>query len=78
MTGTKHQERRLDETVEDSFPASDAPSHTPTTGTRKAEIAERHHDDDHTPKGTPNSDRHAAETTSGRVHGHPVPERHDP
>lgn len=33
----KAREKRLDETIEDTFPASDPPSNTPVEGTRKAE-----------------------------------------
>ena len=57
----KHRklDRRQDQTVEDSFPASDPPAHTgivgPGSGREKGE-----------PKGRPTSDRHAAETAHVR------------
>jgi hypothetical protein len=66
-------ERRLDDTVADSFPASDPPSHSPVTGVggrRKSKDAapgkarspsdQRGHDA--RPTGLPTWDRHATET----------------
>jgi len=35
-----HRDAKLDNTVEDTFPASDPPSPTPPAGTRKAEQIE--------------------------------------
>ena len=75
MSDAKQTDKRLDQTVEDSFPASDPPPTTPATGTRKAE---RHGTEDADAKGTPTSDRHAAETVAGRIEGTKPPERHDP
>ena len=44
MSGTKKpageskpDEEQLDDTIEDTFPASDPPANTPVAGTRKAE-----------------------------------------
>ncbi len=80
MNEIKRTEERLDQTVEDSFPASDPPSNTPAVGTRKADhmlpdaAAEA---GDHA-KGMPTSDRHAAETLVGRLEGTEPAERHAP
>jgi hypothetical protein len=59
MADDKH-----DRTVEDSFPASDPPGNTGITGPRAVRPRQAPHkrDDDTRPKGTPNHDRHAAET----------------
>jgi hypothetical protein len=71
---TKHSDdRRLDQTGADSFPASDPPSHSGVTGVRghhthAAEAGRRQRKASHTrddaerPIGHPNSDRHATET----------------
>jgi hypothetical protein len=73
-------DRALDEALDESFPASDPPAHSGITGTGKTpdkqpgarlrpEKARRppspSRDDSAKPKGTPNSDRHAAETLQG-------------
>jgi hypothetical protein len=66
-------ERRLDETVADSFPASDPPAHFGVAGVRRQpappaqpdrdERPESHkRDQAERPTGHPTSDRHAAET----------------
>jgi hypothetical protein len=80
MSKIKRTEDQLDQTVEDSFPASDPPSHTPSTSTRKG-AAETDADksgeadrEDATPKGSPTSDRHAAETTAGKIEGREPPQ----
>jgi hypothetical protein len=82
MNEIKSRDERLDETVEDSFPASDPPSHTPATGTRKADTmpasASDHATAEDQPKGLPTSDRHAAETVAGRIEGTQPAERHRP
>ena len=59
MSKDKH-----DKTVEDSFPASDPPATSGITGPRAAKPRPAPHrrDDDSSPKGTPNHDRHATET----------------
>ncbi len=78
-----HQrERKLDDMIDDSFPASDPPSTTPANGTRKSrEIEEAHlrdEADEGIAKGLPHSDRHVTETAAARTHGvHPA-ETHDP
>ncbi|MBN8907139.1 MAG: hypothetical protein J0H14_26055 [Alphaproteobacteria bacterium] len=38
-------EKRLDRTIEETFPASDPPANTPVKGTRKAERAEAERND---------------------------------
>jgi hypothetical protein len=66
---TRSTDERLDETGADSFPASDPPSHSGITGTGKPGDRPRkprpsHQRTDHArPTGTPNSDRHATETS---------------
>jgi hypothetical protein len=76
----KPDERRLDETVADSFPASDPPAHSGMTGVRRHHG--RHHGrvaqpdvtsrsasykrgHDEQPTGYPTWDRHATETAHG-------------
>ncbi len=53
-------EDRLDDTIEESFPASDPPPNTPV---RRPSSGDAHGDE---AKGTPHSDRHASETAAGR------------
>jgi hypothetical protein len=71
MSGTAthplDDEDRIDDTVEDSFPASDPLANTPTAG------AVAPHGDE--AKGTPHSDRHATETAAGRHEGNEPAER---
>ena len=62
-----HAERRQDEAVEDSFPASDPPANTGIVGPREQKPAPQRppsheRDDDARPTGSPTSDRHATET----------------
>ena len=67
-------DRQQDQTVEDSFPASDPPAHTGITGPGRKDdkAAERRppheRNDDERPTGTPTSDRHATETAHVREH----------
>jgi hypothetical protein len=74
-----------DQTVADSFPASDPPSHAATGGPGRARREEHplhdahesghpKHGEHRTPKGGPNSDRHAAETAAARIAGVTPPE----
>ena len=66
------KEGRLDKTIDDSFPASDPPSHTGITGVRdqkkkgdqaaKKRPPSHERDNDARPTGQPTSDRHATET----------------
>lgn len=68
-------EGRLDETVEDSFPASDPPAHSGITGVRRRRSSTRESENagsdrapsherghDARPTGSPTWDRHAQET----------------
>ncbi len=59
-------ERGYDKTVADTFPASDPPANSGTTGAeparRKQPTPTHERGDDARPTGTPTSDRHAAET----------------
>ncbi|HTW69056.1 MAG TPA: hypothetical protein VME47_04140 [Acetobacteraceae bacterium] len=61
-----HQERRHDEAVEDSFPASDPPANSGIVGPRgphaHGRAAPHRRNDDARPKGTPTDERHATET----------------
>jgi hypothetical protein len=59
------RERRVDDTVNDSFPASDPPAHAGLTGTRKGEAKRppsNERGDKARPTGTPTSERHETET----------------
>jgi len=64
----KTSEERVDETVEDSFPASDPPSYSGVTGAGQPGSrphhppASSHRGDESRPTGTPTSERHATET----------------
>lgn len=76
--GQPPNDEMVDQTVEDSFPASDPPSQTPPSGARRAEArqgAARADGEDAISKGHPTSDRDAVETTAGRVEGHEPPQR---
>jgi len=68
----QHSERRLDESIADSFPASDPPSHSGIIGVRRhrahSDQSDHHgrpasHERGHgeRPTGYPTSDRHATE-----------------
>lgn len=57
----KKNDKRVDQTSEDSFPASDPPAHSGITGPGKP-LAGPHRPDEERPTGTPTSDRHANET----------------
>jgi carbon-monoxide dehydrogenase large subunit len=50
----------------------------PKTADGLAPKERSHEDDDATPKGTPNSERHATETAGGVIEGVEQPETHDP
>jgi len=71
----KRDEDKLDDMIDDSFPASDPPSTTPPSGTKKSRELDQAHDQDAgaageaEPKGRPTSDRHQAETSPGRQRG---------
>ena len=61
-----HQDRRRDEAVEDSSPASDPPANSGGVGPRGSHPhgrpAPHKRSEDTRPKGTPTHDRHATET----------------
>jgi hypothetical protein len=56
MKGIMMSESKQDETLKESFPASDAPANSGTTGAGQKRNVEE------IPTGTPTSDRHATET----------------
>jgi hypothetical protein len=67
MDSRRDKERKQDQTVEDSFPASDPPASSgvvgPRVAPRKDHQSTSHRRDEHgRPKGTPTHERHAAET----------------
>ncbi|HEX5325856.1 MAG TPA: hypothetical protein VFW75_04235 [Acetobacteraceae bacterium] len=72
-SASKTGERQLDDTIEDSFPASDPPAHSGVTGTghpgdrriRQPQPPSQRGDEAR-PAGTPNADRHATETAHQR------------
>ena len=70
----RKQDRKHDQAVEDSFPASDPPATTGIVGPgtdrreRGSRQAPHERDDDARPKGTPTDDRHATETAYQREH----------
>jgi hypothetical protein len=77
MSDKKREEEKLDDMIDDSFPASDPPSHSPPTRTTTSKDMARAHEDDAPagrapadgPAGHPTSDRHITETASGRMEG---------
>jgi hypothetical protein len=58
----KHADRDRDKTLDDSFPASDPPANTGTTGAGAPDRPSHERGMDERPTGTPTSDRHATET----------------
>jgi hypothetical protein len=63
MTTRPSKEKQLDQTVEDSFPASDPSSSTGITGPASGRSPRsRTREPDAIPTGLPTSDRYAAET----------------
>jgi hypothetical protein len=71
------QERRIDDAVEDSFPASDPPSHSSVTGVARHDPHQVHgarspshaRGDDARPSGQPTDERYATETAHHREDG---------
>jgi hypothetical protein len=55
-------ERDQDESLKDSFPASDPPANSGITGTGKPEAPSNERTIDEQPTGMPTSDRHGTET----------------
>ncbi len=76
---SKKTEGEIDESLEDTFPASDPPSNTPIGGTKKSkEIASAHEAGGDSPSGgPPGDDRHATETAAGRQDGAEPAETHE-
>jgi len=83
MTRKRQEDEAVDEMSEDSFPASDPPSTTPASGTRRAEQLKQAHEGaaeeagaagEAKPKGHPTDDRYNAETAAGRQSGTNPPE----
>jgi hypothetical protein len=62
MKGATMSECQYDETLEQSFPASDPPANSGTTGVGRPAKPSHARDVGERPTGTPTSDRHAAET----------------
>jgi hypothetical protein len=64
-------DRRHDEAVEDSFPASDPPANSGVVGPRgphahgRRRAPSHQRGEEHRPKGTPTDERHATETAHG-------------
>jgi hypothetical protein len=55
-------ERKHDETLKETFPASDPAADSGITGTGRPDKPSHERSVDERPTGTPNSDRHATET----------------
>lgn len=62
MADQAHSERVRDKSLEDSFPASDPPANSGTTGAEVPAKPPNERDIEEIPTGTPNADRHGAET----------------
>jgi hypothetical protein len=62
MKGTTMSERKQDQTLEQSFPASDPPANSGTTGAERPDKPSHTRGVEERPTGTPTSDRHATET----------------
>jgi hypothetical protein len=62
----KHADRKRDEALKESFPASDAPANTGVTGPGSKDKPSHERGIDERPTGVPVSDRHAAETVHHR------------
>jgi hypothetical protein len=74
MSSNTRAEQSHDKTLEQSFPASDPPARSGITGSEKPDKAADQRDIEQQPKGTPTSDRHAAETAHHRESGRTPPE----
>ena len=62
MSTPAETERNRDKALEDSFPASDPPADSGTTGAEKPDKPSHKRNIDEQPTGTPTSDRHGTET----------------
>ncbi len=71
MSAEQRRTKDQDREVEDSFPASDPPSSTPTTGPGRASQGSAG-GEEHQPTGAPTDDRQGTETASAKIQGvHP-------
>ncbi len=66
MSSKTRAERTHDETLEESFPASDPAANSGITGSDQPDRSSDQRDIQEQPTGTPTSDRHAAETANHR------------
>lgn len=62
MSSDTQSEKAHDKTLEESFPASDPPANSGITGAETPDKPSDQRGDEEKPTGTPNSDRHGAET----------------
>ncbi|MEA2740847.1 MAG: hypothetical protein QOH05_4154 [Acetobacteraceae bacterium] len=62
MSTRAQSERKRDETLEDTFPASDPPANSGITGAGTPDKPPHERGIEERPTGTPTSDRHATET----------------
>jgi len=79
-SGSRNPDRQgddeeIDTAIDESFPASDPPSFTPTIGAGAADPSPP--EEDATAKGYPHSDRQETETAAGRQEGRQPPEHKD-
>jgi hypothetical protein len=61
-THTERSERARDDTLKDSFPASDPPAQSGITGSEPPDKPAEDRSEEERPTGLPTSDRHATET----------------
>lgn len=74
MASDARNEGDRDRTLEESFPASDAPANSGITGAGEPAKPPHKREIDERPTGTPTSDRHATETAHQWEHEeHPAP-----
>jgi hypothetical protein len=69
-------ERKEDETLKETFPASDPPAHSGITGTEQDKPSHERNIEER-PTGTPNSDRHATETAHHWEDEHKTASEHE-
>ncbi|WP_428540467.1 hypothetical protein [Rhodopila sp.] len=76
MATPEKAEWKRDKALKDSFPASDAPANSGTTGAEKPDKPSHQRDIEEQPTGMPTSDRHATETAHQWEHEEkPKPKR---
>ncbi|HEY0183401.1 MAG TPA: hypothetical protein VGC09_11390 [Rhodopila sp.] len=71
MSTQPRSERKRDEALEESFPASDPPANSGVTGAGTPEKPSHERNIDERPTGTPTSDRHGTETAHQWEHEEP-------